>query len=254
MQEFTLEECVKVLQEANDASVEEIEKAAFANQGNTTNGIDYISVNVPLFMRLLEYAKEDAKTDMDLHKVTENILSIQQGRNESNQAGSFLTMDDYDVIVNIPENDPQTDSEEEKKEEPGEKEDKNTPDSDEEKPEDSEELTEGFKDALRNTIAGAAVAGSLMAGQPALANNQDQMEYPGDIEFSQQVDAQNQKMQDDMGTYMYVMQNKDEAYKNIDQYPKLEELDGKEWPVVINQDGTLLVRHPAEEVYNVLKK
>ena len=32
-----------------------------------SNPTDIISVDVPLFIRLLEYAREDAKTDMDLH-------------------------------------------------------------------------------------------------------------------------------------------------------------------------------------------
>lgn len=118
MKKFTLEECLSSLQEVTDQVVGEIEKAAFDNQGDTTKGIDYISVNVPLFMRLLEYAKEDAKTDMDLHKVTENILGIQQGRNEAGKAGSFLTMDDYDEIVNASE--AETPAEDEKEEKPDE--------------------------------------------------------------------------------------------------------------------------------------
>jgi len=56
------------------------------------NPTDKITVDVPLFIRLLEYAREDAKTDMDLHKVTENILSL-------SEEGSTLTMDQYDEIV-----------------------------------------------------------------------------------------------------------------------------------------------------------
>jgi len=43
------------------------------------NPADKITVDVPLFIRLLEYAREDAKTDMDLHKVAENILSMSEG-------------------------------------------------------------------------------------------------------------------------------------------------------------------------------
>ena len=56
------------------------------------NPTDKITVDVPLFIRLLEYAREDAKTDMDLHKVTENILAL-------SEEGSTLTMDQYDKIV-----------------------------------------------------------------------------------------------------------------------------------------------------------
>jgi hypothetical protein len=57
-----------------------------------SNPTDKITVDVPLFIRLLEYAREDAKTDMDLHKVTENILAL-------SEEGSTLTMDQYDDIV-----------------------------------------------------------------------------------------------------------------------------------------------------------
>lgn len=51
---------------------------------------DVISVDVPLMIRLLEYAREDAKTDMDLHKITENMLGLGK---------SVLSMNNYDDIV-----------------------------------------------------------------------------------------------------------------------------------------------------------
>jgi hypothetical protein len=57
--------------------------------------IDNITLDVPLFIRLLEYAKEDAKTDMDLHKVAENIIEL-------SKTNSILNMDLYTEI--IPEN------------------------------------------------------------------------------------------------------------------------------------------------------
>lgn len=56
------------------------------------NPTDIIKVDIPLFIRLLEYAREDAKTDMDLHKVTENAIGL-------SETGKILTMDDYDAIV-----------------------------------------------------------------------------------------------------------------------------------------------------------
>ena len=59
---------------------------------NTFNPTDKLTIDVPLFIRLLEYAKEDAKTDMDLHKATENALAL-------SETGKTLTMDDYDTIV-----------------------------------------------------------------------------------------------------------------------------------------------------------
>jgi hypothetical protein len=56
------------------------------------NPKDIISVDVPLFIRLLEYAREDAQTDMDLHDVAENIISLAA-------SGKTLTMDDYSSII-----------------------------------------------------------------------------------------------------------------------------------------------------------
>jgi hypothetical protein len=49
-------------------------------------------LDVPLFIRLLEYAREDAKTDMDLHDVTEKIIAAAS-------KGQVLTMSDYDMIM-----------------------------------------------------------------------------------------------------------------------------------------------------------
>ena len=56
------------------------------------NPTDTIKTDVPLFIRLLEYSREDAKTDMDLHNVTENVIKLSTG-------GKTLTMSDYDNIV-----------------------------------------------------------------------------------------------------------------------------------------------------------
>jgi hypothetical protein len=56
------------------------------------NPKDIISVDVPLFIRLLEYAREDAQTDMDLHDVADNIISL-------SSTGKILTMNDYSSII-----------------------------------------------------------------------------------------------------------------------------------------------------------
>ena len=54
--------------------------------------IDIVTMDVPLFIRALEYAKEDAQEDMDLHDFAERAISAtkQQG---------ILQMDDYDMLV-----------------------------------------------------------------------------------------------------------------------------------------------------------
>lgn len=54
---------------------------------------DTVTVDIPLLIRLLELAREDIKTDMDLHRVVERIINI---RNKG-----VLTMDDYDTVANI---------------------------------------------------------------------------------------------------------------------------------------------------------
>jgi ribonuclease PH len=59
-----------------------------------SNPIDNVTLDIPLFIRLMEYAKEDAQSDMDLHKVAENIIEMSQG-------GTTLTMEDYDAIISI---------------------------------------------------------------------------------------------------------------------------------------------------------
>jgi hypothetical protein len=39
------------------------------------NPSDKVTLDIPLFIRLLEYAREDAKTDMDLHNVDEKAIT-----------------------------------------------------------------------------------------------------------------------------------------------------------------------------------
>ena len=56
------------------------------------NPKDTITVDVPLFIRLLEYAREDAKTDMDLHNVAERAINL-------STEGECLGMESYDSIV-----------------------------------------------------------------------------------------------------------------------------------------------------------
>ena len=56
------------------------------------NPRDIITVDVPLFIRLLEYAREDAKDDMDLHRVAENVISL-------SSVGEALGMIDYAAII-----------------------------------------------------------------------------------------------------------------------------------------------------------
>jgi len=56
------------------------------------NKPDIVKMDIPLLMRLLEYAREDAKTDMDLHNVAEKLTQL-------SEQGDVLTMAEYDAIV-----------------------------------------------------------------------------------------------------------------------------------------------------------
>lgn len=58
------------------------------------NPIDLVTMDIPLLIRMLEFAKEDAKTDMDLHAAVENMLKISNNERA-------LNMSDYNSIVNL---------------------------------------------------------------------------------------------------------------------------------------------------------
>lgn len=71
-----------------------VEKA-FAHQhamAESTEGIDSVSMDIPLLIRILEYAREDAKNDKDLHFVAERLIKLSEG-------GITLNMNDYNTIV-----------------------------------------------------------------------------------------------------------------------------------------------------------
>jgi len=50
---------------------------------------DIISMTVPLFIRMLEWAREEAKTDVELHLATEKML----------KKNKVLSTSDYDDLV-----------------------------------------------------------------------------------------------------------------------------------------------------------
>jgi hypothetical protein len=53
---------------------------------------DTIIMDVPLFIRLLEYAREEAKTDMDLHNMAEKAIKL-------SLKGNVLTMKNYTQLT-----------------------------------------------------------------------------------------------------------------------------------------------------------
>ena len=60
------------------------------------DAIDTISMDIPLFLRMLEYAKEDAQEDVDLHDVTQRATELSKMK-------PFLSMEDYNEIVAAPQ-------------------------------------------------------------------------------------------------------------------------------------------------------
>ena len=69
-------------------------KEEFENfkQEQPSNPRDAVKLDVPLLIRIMEYAREDAKTDMDLHNVAERLIEL-------SRQGRTLGMQDYDAVV-----------------------------------------------------------------------------------------------------------------------------------------------------------
>lgn len=73
-------------------NVTKLREDVIGTKGSQFNPTDIVKMDVPLLIRIMEYAREDAKTDMDLHDVAEKLVSL--GRR-----GGTATMRDYDKIV-----------------------------------------------------------------------------------------------------------------------------------------------------------
>ena len=78
----------------NKQRIKEAIRKALMGPTTKENPTDTALLDIPLLIRIMEYAKEDAQTDMDLHKVAKNIIEL-------SKQGKILTMDDYSNIVNI---------------------------------------------------------------------------------------------------------------------------------------------------------
>ena len=69
------------------------------NEAKKEDAVDTITMDIPLFLRMLEYSREDASQDMDLHDVTEKANTLGKER-------GILSMEDYDEIVGAAEDKP----------------------------------------------------------------------------------------------------------------------------------------------------
>jgi len=61
-----------------------------------TNPEDVVHLDVPLFIRLLEFAREDAQADVDLHFLADNAIRL-------SAEGETLNMDHYNELIKKPE-------------------------------------------------------------------------------------------------------------------------------------------------------
>jgi hypothetical protein len=61
------------------------------NTVSAQDAVDTVTLDVPLLLRMLEYAKEDAKSDLDLHDVTERMIELAKS--------GTLSMQHYENIV-----------------------------------------------------------------------------------------------------------------------------------------------------------
>ena len=59
------------------------------------NDFDVARLSIPLLIRLLEFAREDAKSDLDLHFLVENLVQLHQKK-------LYLSMQDYAALVTEP--------------------------------------------------------------------------------------------------------------------------------------------------------
>jgi hypothetical protein len=92
----------EAIRKALMSPIEEIEAEEEINSVDyiqSRQPVDYnfdstISLSIPLLIRMMEYAKEDAKTDMDLHFATENMIQLAKTKKS-------LHMDDYESIVSL---------------------------------------------------------------------------------------------------------------------------------------------------------
>ena len=68
-----------------------IEKA-MVKEEEQPDAIDIVTLDVPLFIRMLEYAKEDAADDMDLHELATKTIALSKQR-------GILSMEDYEILI-----------------------------------------------------------------------------------------------------------------------------------------------------------
>jgi hypothetical protein len=89
---FTKQQFEKLKASQGESEKEINKKFQDMSEAKKEDKVDTITMDVPLFIRMLEYSREDAAEDMDLHDVTEKAIALGKER-------GILQMDDYDEII-----------------------------------------------------------------------------------------------------------------------------------------------------------
>ena len=80
------------LESLNETVTEDVDVENFSVEEPEENPVDVIRMDVPLFMRCLEFSREDAQDDVDLHHLVEKAVELSKD-------GKTLTMDNYDELA-----------------------------------------------------------------------------------------------------------------------------------------------------------
>ena len=80
------------LEPLNETVTEDVDVENFSVEEPEENPVDVIRMDVPLFMRCLEFSREDAQDDADLHHLVEKAVELSKD-------GKTLTMDNYDDLA-----------------------------------------------------------------------------------------------------------------------------------------------------------
>lgn len=80
------------LKPLNETTTEDVDVETFSVEEPEENPVDVIRMDVPLFMRCLEFSREDAQDDADLHHLVEKAVELSKD-------GKTLTMDNYDELA-----------------------------------------------------------------------------------------------------------------------------------------------------------
>ena len=89
---ITQKDIPRALTKLRDKNYGRAKKGDVEENEEINNPTDTVTVDIPLLIRIMEYAKEDAKTDLDLHNAAEKLIAL-------SHEGRTLTMDDYDTMI-----------------------------------------------------------------------------------------------------------------------------------------------------------